>query len=152
MIRFQIYRPGPAGKTFDTQLGGYPATVEICALATDSPCTINTMTMDAGDKIGLENINEPLIGAYLATGSLIDQLGVELQFNGQWTTEWSSNPRTGTFTAGSQGAYWVCLQGTGTATLVSQVPANMPFVALEGQIGYFINPTPTNMAALVVNR
>lgn len=145
-------RPGQSEIThsFPIEIGGYPAVVEISSLPHDSPLTINIMTMEAGDKIMLENITEPLMGAYLSSGSLIDQSQNELQFNGEWTTEWTANPRTGLFTAGAQGALWLCLQGEGTAQLMTVsgsavIPPNAAVVIAKGFDGHPIYSKPTSI-------
>lgn len=150
MIHFQIYRPGQLTRTIPTEIGGYPVIVEILSLPEDAGFTINVMTLAAGDKIMLEDITEPLMGAYLSSGSLIDQSQTELQFNGEWTTEWTANPRTGLFTAGAQGALWLCLQGEGTAQLMTVsgsavIPPNTAVVIAKGFDGHPIYSKPTSI-------
>lgn len=148
MIHFQIYRPGQLTRTIPTEIGGYPAIVDILSLPEDAGFTINILTMAAGDKIMLEDITEPLIGAYLSSGSLIDQSQTELQFNGEWTTEWIDNPRTGLFTAGNQGASWLCLQGKGSVQLVSGsaiIPHGTAVVIAKGFEGYPLYSKPTSV-------
>lgn len=133
-------------------------TIEIGPLPSDAPLTLSIITMDPGDKIPLENITEPLIGAYLSYGELIDGDGGTRVFDGTWTTEWASDPKTGIFTAGPQGAGWVCLQGTSLSVSLLRnaltIPANTGFVLAKGAISFdgvaystvrYFKPRPTDM-------